>query len=727
MINQKNDDVIVIKEKKKGGCGSFLGAFIIGALTVVLCIVGAGAYLFFNVNLKTIGNTFGVEIPFLRGEYETMPLRSLLKEVFTKTDEIKDYTLADLSEEKKLIELPNEIPGTNINLTDVYDTEITFNGRTDKVKNFAVYNEIYKDFDGFVDKIIEVVYKTNSVDNLLKTLDIDIDNDLNYPAFTTLVYDVGEGVYKSFRGMTISEALEVLPNYFSRDDMTMKMLIDSIGLDVSDYKFAQSENFLQQKITSISDYIYNLPLDEFVDVNEDFESCENLTDKVMFLLQKMTYKDLSEGELEDNIELRLTEINQQNVTLGELMDLDEDSEEALKLVGAIKFVDLLKGNVEDEIVHALTKKVDEGGVEHDVTLGEVFNLSDSDSISRMIRNVLMSDLIGESAQPDVAIRNALIQEGNTLGSLLNYTSENGIMGMLKDVTLNSLLGEGANPEQAIKNGLCANNNTLGRLLNISNSSTGITKLMSKILLSDLLGESANISETIKNALSYDENNNPVTLQTIFEISIDSNSSGVVKKMASLEMRDLLGRNGRTTAQTMEDFVDELTLFDIFDANTIENNKILNSLSMYDDDNDDTTDMVATPIKAIPDVVNSLTLSDVCEIDEDNKIMVKLKDKTLEKIPNEIDNLTLEDALGEVPEKSIFNLIENYSTVKIKNLTKNYDENDPVDERGLKTVDFTIKNLYNAGIISESAYENFVAGHSERENWTIAYLLSNYPG
>ena len=672
---QNKDDVIVIKEKKRGGCGTFIGGFFIGALSLILCIVGVGAFLFYRLSLSSIEAAIGIEVPFIRGEYETMPLRDLVKELFGKANDIKNYTIADLSEEKNLVDLPTKIPGTDLDLQGVYDYEITFNGRTDKVKNFAVYNEIYKDFDGFVDKIIEVVYKINTIDNLLSSLNIDLDTDLNYPAFKSDLYEVSAGNFKSFRQLTISEALDILPYYYSYDSMTMQKLIDAVGIDLSDFKFAEKESFLHQKLSTLPDYMLALPMEDIIEVKESWEDCLTSVDRIVFLLRKATYSDFSEGNLADNIENRLINIGKQNITLGELIDLDEDSNPTIKQIGTVKLVDLIKGDVEENVIYALTKKVDEHGTEQDVTLGELFNLSDTDNISQMLKDVKMSDLIGESAQPDVAIRNAMCQEGNTLGKLLGVTAED----------------------------------------------SGIIKLLARIELNDLLGSEANVSNAIKEALCEDEHGNKVTLATVFEITIDSHTSGVVRKMSEIEMEGLLGIGAITTTDTIESFINGLTIQDIFDDETINGNVILEALSTYNNG----SEVVATPLSEIPNRIKALTVGDVCTIDESNRILYKIKDAKLDEIADEIDNLTLRDALGEIPEKSIFNLIENYNTVKIKNLTKAYNSSDPVDERGLKTVDFTIENLYNAGIIEETAYHNFIDGHPERKSWTIDALIASF--
>ena len=654
-----NEEVIVMKEKKRGGCGTYVGGVFSGILLTVLFLVGGFVFILFHVNIKAIESSFGVEVPFIRGNYETMPLKDLIKELTSQADQIKNYTLATLGEEKNLIDLPATIPGTDIKLTGVYECEIEFNGRTDKVKNFAVYNEIYKNFDAFVDEFIGAIYKTNTVGDLLKTFNINLDSDLNYPAFTQNLYTVEGGTQKSFRNLTIAEALDVLPEYYSSDKLTMQGIVDAIGIDLSDYRFAQTEDFLSQTIESITDYMTTVPLNQFVQVKASINDCENLTDKALFLMSKLTYDDLTSDDVASKLKDELELIGMENYTLGELVGLKDDSANALKRVGTIKLYDLIGGDVEKSIIDSLTKELDENNIEHDVTLGELLGFTGEDNLSDMIKEVKILDLIGENAKPDKAIKNALCKEGNTLGKLFNYESDEGVLGMLKGVELSSLIGDGANAETAIKQALCAEGNTLGKLFDIRDEK-GIAKLMAKIEINDLLGEEANITQAIKRALSKDEDGNDVTIGYVFEIDTENPStSAVVKKLASIKMGDLLGQNeGVTAEQTLDDFVNSLTIKEIFSAETIESSMILKALSTYEDET--TGEIVDTP---------------------------------LNKIPNRVDNLTLREVLGEAPESGLISLIANYNTVKIKNLAK------PVSEGGITLKPLTVENIYKAELIS----------------------------
>ena len=700
-----NEEVLVIKEKKRKGCGPYVSGVVSGFLFTVLLLVGATVFLLFHVSLKTVEGTFGVEVPFIRGNYETMPLKDLIKELTGKVDEIKSYSLETLSKDKNWIDLPQTIPGTNIQLQDVYDSEITIKGKTDKVKNFAVYNDIYLNFDEFVDEFIDAIYKTNTVDDLLKTLNVDIDQDLNYPAFTEKLYSVNGTTQKSFRNLKIKEALDILPDYFSSDKLTMQRLIESIGFDVSDYKFASDPEFLEQTINTVTDYVKTISLEKFIDTKASLSDCENLTDKVLYLLRNATYEDFTSDDISAQIKTRLIESGHENYTLGELIGVDEQSSNAVKYAGTIKLVDIIGGDVEQSIINSLTKKLDENNVERDVTIGELFNFTDEDSISSMIKEVKMSDLIGENAQPDKAIRNALCNPENTLGKLLNYTSDDGIVGMIKGVTLNSLLGENADPEKAIKDALCEENNTLQKLLNVDGSETGIAKYISKIKLKDLLSDTADVSQTIKTALSKDVIDGTevdVTIGDIFEINSLS-ASRVVQKLAAIPMGDLLGVNKDEDNQpikpedTLDNFVNNLTLTEIFDADTITNSKILKSLSTYYDE--DLRVYVDTPIKKIPDRINDLTLKEVITINENSsQILKSLQGSKINNLANAVDNLTLAQALGNAPQNGIISLItpESYNSVKIKDLTT-------IGASDLKPL--TIENMYNANLISNVEYDS----------------------
>ncbi len=604
MINE-NEEINTIAplkpDKKRGGCGTFFSGVVVGILIIIVAVAGVVAYGIYHLNIKAIESAIGIEVPFIRGQYETMSLRDLFKELSTQTNEIKNLTLAEIGEEKKWVDLPQTVFGTDLELTAAYETNVTINGRTDKLKNFAVYNEIYKNFDEFVDQLLLAIYKTNSMDNLLKTLNIDLDQDLNYPIFKTEFFAVDDNNKKVFRNLTISEALEVLPDYFSQDKFTMEYLIDGFGINMTDYKFAQTEEFKSQTLKTVGSYIKTLPIEQLIDVKATLQDCENTTDRLLFVLRKLTYQDLSGNNLVDAIEEKMNLVGLSNFTLGQLINIDENEEGFIKYIGDVKFVDLLGNSVDDSIKEAII------GENKDITLGQILNLTGTDNLTKIFKDVKMDDLIGDGASPDTAIKNALKKPGNTLGYLLEIDEDDdsGFMGLIKDVELSDLFGD--DPENAIKEQLMREGNTLGDLISID-SEEGISRLIKNIALSDLLEDGADVEQVLKDALSADD-------ATLGEVLGLENGSNIVNKIAALKMADLFGNDANNT---LDNFVNDLEIQDIFSDYT--SNKLLN------------------------------------EMGGDTKIS---------EIQNKIDNLKLDDLIDNEPQ--IFTLIENYNEITLSNL------------------------------------------------------------
>ncbi|MBR4270354.1 MAG: hypothetical protein IKQ31_01585 [Clostridia bacterium] len=583
MINE-NEEINTIaptkSEKKHSGCGTFFSGVLVGVLVIIVAVAGVIAYSIYHFNIRAIESAVGIEVPFIRGQYETMPLRDLFNELSTQTNEIKNMTLADLGEDKKWIDLPQKIFGTDLELSGAYEVEITLNGRTDKLKNFAVYNEIYKNFDDFVDQLVIAVYKTNSMDNLLKTLNVNIDQDLNYPIFKTEFFTVNSDK-KTFRNLTISEALDVLPEYFGQDKFKMEFLIDGFNVDLSDFKFAQNPEFKNQTLSTVGNYMKTLPIEQLIDVKSNLESCNNTSDRLLFILRKLTYEDLSSSDIVGAITTKMADVGLSDFTLGQLIDVDENEDGFIKYIGEVKFIDLLGNNVEDSIKQAII------GENHDVTLGQILNLNGSDNLTNIFKDVLMNDLIGDGASPDAAIKNALTKPGNTLGYLLDIDENNntGFIGLIKNVELEALFGD--DPEGALKNELRKDGNTLGDLITID-SDDGIAGLIKKIKLDDLLEDGADVEQVFKDALSADG----ATLGDILGLT---NGSNIVDKIAELKMADLFGDGANSV---IENFVDNLEIADIFE--NYEDSKLLNLLGG------------ATKISEIQEKIDTLKLDDLID-------------------------------------------------------------------------------------------------------------------
>ena len=63
--------------KKKGGCGTFLAGFFCAIIFLVLLIGGAGAYVYFCVNLQQVESVIGVKLP-IEGDLNKKTIKDLI-------------------------------------------------------------------------------------------------------------------------------------------------------------------------------------------------------------------------------------------------------------------------------------------------------------------------------------------------------------------------------------------------------------------------------------------------------------------------------------------------------------------------------------------------------------------------------------------------------------------------------------------------------------------------
>ena len=132
--------------KKRGGVGAFFCGFFFCLFFIIVSVVGLGIWCYYNVTLSSVERLLGVEIP-LDGEYKNLALKDLIAEGL----EYRDISLAGLQEIG--VELPEAIPGTEIQLTPLYTSEIDFQGEHKAVNQFRII-DIANGLDEFIKAIL---------------------------------------------------------------------------------------------------------------------------------------------------------------------------------------------------------------------------------------------------------------------------------------------------------------------------------------------------------------------------------------------------------------------------------------------------------------------------------------------------------------------------------------------------------------------------------------------
>ncbi|MBQ7977446.1 MAG: hypothetical protein IJ301_02475 [Clostridia bacterium] len=488
-IEKNEGEAIQVKTvtKKRGGCGSFLMGFIFCFVFMLVCVGGVGLYCYYNVTINTVENMLGVEIP-LEGEYKDMALKDLLNVALNEKNKITDATLESIQTDFG-VELPETIPGTDISLMAVYETEVDFLNTRKQVNQYRI-QDIANNLDEFVDAVLPVLYDTTTVDQVLTSLQITALDEMGYPALTDSFYNVGTASapnMKTLRELTISQALDIIPEYFGEDNLTVQRAIDALGLeilpypasgekdiyaplrplviadltmnkfmekatgemlneiiDLSTFKFTQTDGFKNTTLNNMSDYLETVSLDLFVEIPEEITDESSATDKILNLLRGLTYGDLKNPDIGATLMAEIDESENPNITIGELMNI-QDATGIMSFIKNVKFKDMLGTDPKTAIMDAIT-----GTTENPVTLGQLLKLEETSGIISLIQNVKMGDLIGDSATPADAIMNALKAEGNTLGTLLEITETTGFAGKIANITLEDLLNGGSSATQAIK-------------------------------------------------------------------------------------------------------------------------------------------------------------------------------------------------------------------------------------------------------------------------------------
>ena len=337
-MSKKIEDSTVVEVKpivkKRGGCGSFVFGFLFAFVFLIVFVGGTVMYCYYNVTLTQIENVIGVKLP-LEGDIRNKALKDLIAMGIEYKDSYTEATLGTLETDFG-INLPETIPGTEIKLNCIYNAEISFLGKTQSVKSYRI-QDIANNLGDFIDVILPIIYKNTTINEVVKSFNITLLDDLGYPALVDKYYTTTSSVEKkSLSELTISEAMDILPEHFSDDNLTVQEIINAGGLtimpypetgqkdvyaglrnlfvknittdqilestdgallndlfDLTDFDFTQTDEFNNTKLNKMTDYIKTVPLHQFMNVPETVDANSPASDHLLFALKNVTYNDLN--------------------------------------------------------------------------------------------------------------------------------------------------------------------------------------------------------------------------------------------------------------------------------------------------------------------------------------------------------------------------------------------------------------------------------------------------
>ena len=245
---------IKVVEKKRGGCGTFFLGFIFCFIFLFVAIGGTGLYLYYNLTLRQIENTIGVDLSFIDTSLHDYSLKELLNLGLNEKDKITEATLESLNADFDL-QLPETIPGTQLNIAPVYNEVITFQGQQQQVKKIRI-QDIINNLDEFVSAVLPKVYDHVTVQQVVDTLQTTILDDLNYPALNGEYYNIGtteQPNYKKLADLTITQVLEQLPAHFGSENLTVQELANAAGLSLfPDVEPGQDDIYAELKALNVT-------------------------------------------------------------------------------------------------------------------------------------------------------------------------------------------------------------------------------------------------------------------------------------------------------------------------------------------------------------------------------------------------------------------------------------------------------------------------------------------
>lgn len=689
--------------KKRGGCGTFFAGFMFSFVLLLVVFIGGGLYIYYNLNVRMVENLVGVTIP-LEGNLKDMSVKQLLE----KKDQLVNATIDTLKNDFG-VEIPSVIPGTKISLTAVYDETITFRGSEVKVKDIRI-QDIANSLDEFVQQVLPKMYKHVTVAEVLDTAQTTILQDLGYPALVDDFYNVGteaEPVYKSLSNLTIEQALDIVPKYFSHDTLTVQGAIDALGIDLlpkpsqgeadvyadlrvlkiselnveslsnqitgevlkklvdlSAYEFTNSAEFDATTVKELGNYLLTLSLGEFVALDgvvkqestlqlPQFANLDstiklaNLRDAIFALKLNQIFN------VEDISQIETSYPNAGEMTVQQFLSGTQGTFAKLTGLDSTSSVGYVK------VILNSTESTWQQNIEQ----ASIFDLLGGADYVTPIAG-LCDTTLQEITESDDAV-SLLMENFGTLGDLVGSSSNTGIFQVISSVTITELLN---NPADAITNKLKSATITLGKLLGVDIQ--GASQI-NKDIMSIQVGELFTDANSAINKVLYGESNDK-TLGAFLNIT---DASGVLSKLANLTMYSLMNDGAGSAIQGV---IDGLTLSDVFGEYDKLTSEVLKDLYGYDANGGvDTSKAGSMPIKNVFNNISKVRLSAVFG---SNK-------------------------------PAIFNLVNNYSDLTLGN----------IDEMKIDSANLTIGSLVDAGIIKKEEIKKNGAPISDADYETIKDL------
>lgn len=737
---------VTVKVKKRGGCGTFLLGFIFAFVLMIVVVVGTGLYLYYNMSIQKVENLIGITIP-VEGDIKGLAL----KDLFAKKDRLVNASLETLNTEFKL-ELPDTIPGTSLSLKETYEDEITFLGETKKVKEFRV-QDIVNNLNDFVEAVLPKLYDHITIGQVVDTAGTTILTDLGYPALTDKFYNVGMDEapnMKTLSELTINQALEKVPEYFSNDNLTVQMALDAIGadwlpkpeegeediyaelrtlkindisienitskitgevllkmVDLSGYDFLNTEEFKATKVDKLGDYIATLELGEFVELNTvvagdtaaqnayfNKSQYKNLDKTLKLAKVKETILGLKLNQIFDEVDL---------IKIGSKYSTTVTVEEFLSQIEGVTFATAVTDPTSGESAVDWSKYDGYVQLIKDATAADYATKINEANIQDLLGGADYITPVAKIAGLTIsAIKDSdnavdtLLAEFGTLGDMVGDNA-GGIFDIIKEVTIQDLLDR---PADAINEKLKASTETLETLLGaVPADANEIIKTVMSIEIGNLF---TNGSSAITDAIST---------KTLGQMMNLSGAKGFVSLLANVSLGDLMGNSAvnaiknALTTKTVDGTTTDVTLGEFLEIDTASANGILAKMagiSMAQLLGNATT--TANPSGAIQGVVDSLMLKDVFgEYKESMSAILK-----------ELYAMETTDGQGSMLINDVFTKINDIklSTVIGKNKPKIFDLISNYGDLTLGTVgqmtikeNLIIQDLIDAGlVVLEEGYE-----------------------
>ena len=375
-------EVKTVKTKQKGGCGTFFLGFLFAFIFLFVVVGGAGVYLYYNFTFSQVEQTIGIKIP-LEGEIKNKSLKELIALGLDYKNSVTEATLETLNT-RWGVDLPQTIPGTSLDISGIYNEEITFMGQTKQVKKFRL-QDIANNLKDFVDQVLPKAYDHFTVGQILDTAKVDILEDLDYPGLTAKFYNIGTASspnLKTLKELTLNQALDLIPEYYGSDNLTVQRVIDALGLSImpipssgtdiyadlrtmkltaitnedlkqkvtgeilndlldldETFDFAKTEAFAHTTLAGMGDYIKTVPLKQLMNIPETLTDESPSSDHLLYAMQNVTYGDLQAEDVTTALADKMDAVYP-NFTLDKILDFS--TMENVDFLASVKFSELLK-------------------------------------------------------------------------------------------------------------------------------------------------------------------------------------------------------------------------------------------------------------------------------------------------------------------------------------------------------------------------------------------------